>query len=185
MNDRALVREVVERDDREAFAELVRRHRDKAFGLAISTLGPGAEAAAEDVVQEAFLRAYRRLPGFRGEARFTTWLYRIVRNLAIDRLRRPRQSRPHVDEAVLSRRAAVEGDPQRALLVAERARRIEACLRRLPRKWQACFRLHYWMDCSTREIGEMLDMPRGTVKSYLFRGRELLAACLEEDADGD
>lgn len=182
MDDRELVRKTVEEDDLDAFAALVRRHQQKVYRLAVSILGPGAEAEAEDVAQEALLRAYRRLPRFRREARFTTWLHRITRNLAIDALRRPRRRRPHVGiEALASLPTHSCSDPEQAAIDQQRARDVERCVRRLPPRWQATFRLHYWLGHSIDEIAELLDQPPGTVKSQLHRGRRLLARCLEAE----
>lgn len=181
MEDRELVQRVVADDDLEAFALLVRRHQAKVYRLAVSILGPGAEGEAEDVAQEALLRAYRELDGFRGDARFTTWLYRIARNLAVDAVRRPHRRRPHVGlDAVTQHSAPAHTGPEERAIADERAGRVEDCVRRLPPRWQATFRLHYWLGHTVEETADLLGQPAGTVKSHLHRGRRLLARCLED-----
>jgi RNA polymerase sigma-70 factor (ECF subfamily) len=184
MDDRELVRRVVEQDDLDAYGVLVRRHQAKAFRLALSVLGPGSEAEAEEVAQDALLRAYRELPGFRGDARFTTWLYRITRNLAVDAARRPHRSRPHVGiESLAGQPSRSQPGPDDLAIRAQRARRVERCIQRLPPRWQATFRLHYWLGHSVAEIAELLGQRPGTVKSHLHRGRRLLARCLEQQGE--
>lgn len=174
--DAELVSRFRDSGDDDLFEVLVSRHKDQVFRLVIAILGPGFEADAEDVCQEVFLQVYRRLPGFRMESRFGTWLYSVARNRAIDRKRRARFRIPHVSpEDSLLRHSADAGDEARDIAT-EEARRllVVRCMNELSYQPRAALYLHYWLGCSTREIAESLGVRPGTVKSYLHRGRRSL-----------
>ena len=166
-----------ERERTRLFEELVASQKERVFRVALSVLGPGRESEAEDVAQEAFVRAYRALPGFRGESRLSTWVHRLAFNLAVDH-RRAAGRRPigaagsggGVGEEAMARLPARDpgSDPYRASRDAERRR--------------AVLHLHYWLGCTVREIGDLLDLPPGTVKSHLHRGRERLGKELADHA---
>lgn len=167
-----------DRGDARAFDTLVRRHRESVFRLALSVLGPGGEA--EEVAQEAFLRAHRSLRAFRREAKFASWLYRIAFNLALNVKARARHRTPHVPYDALDETLASSGDPGDAVDGIGREQMLSECLSRLPEVYQAAVRLHYGMDHSVAEVAELLGAPVNTVKSYLYRARLLLRALLEE-----
>ncbi len=179
--DEALVNACVNRGDPAAFAERVGLHQAYVFRLALSVLGPGFEADAEDIAQEAFLRVAERLQGFRGECRFRTWLHRLVLNLALDRRRRARWRRPHVDLAVLERLPAAGGedDPFTSAAGAETARLVAECLDDLPDSLRSVIHLRYWLELQMDDIAADLRLPLGTVKSKLHRGRALLLQAME------
>jgi RNA polymerase sigma-70 factor (ECF subfamily) len=167
--DAQLVAAFVQGGDESAFAELIRRHKQAVFRLAVSILGPGLEPEAEDVAQEVFLRAFQRLREFRGESAVGSWLYRIAWNLAVDVKQRARHRRPHLDAGTLALEAAGQ-DP----LSRERERIVLECIEELPHLYRTVVRLHYWMGCGVEEIGAYLGAPEGTVKSYLHRARKRL-----------
>jgi RNA polymerase sigma-70 factor (ECF subfamily) len=167
----------------EAFADLVRTEKDRVFRVALSVLGPGRAADAEDVAQEVFVRAHRALPSFRGESRVGTWLYRLAFNRAVDhrrRLRRRAEAPLEETGAETALPAAGAGeDPYRASRRAEVARAVRCALGRLSDRERAIVHLHYWLGHTVTEIGELLGLPAGTVKSHLHRGRERLRKELE------
>lgn len=165
------------------FDDLVARHRDRVFRVALSVLGPGAEADAEDVAQEAFVRAYRRLASFRGESRIGTWLYRVAFNLAVDHRRRTGRRGAEIGGEALDALPAPGGDPHRVARDGESTRLVRRLLDTLPEAQRAALHLHYWMGHTVAEIAELLDVAEGTVKSYLHRGRERLRAELEGEED--
>jgi RNA polymerase sigma-70 factor (ECF subfamily) len=117
------------------------------------------------------------------ESRFSTWLYRITYNRAIDCRRSTRLSRPHVDERVLANvaDASDRSDPYAA--AAERQRRIavQMAVDSLPDLYRSALYLFYWMERSIGDIAELLSVPEGTVKSYLYRGRHALEARLRSE----
>ena len=161
------------------FDALVDRHRDRVFRVALSVLGPGSEADAEDVAQEVFVRAYRRLGSFRGESRLGTWLYRVAFNLAVDHRRRAGRRGPTVGDEALDTLPSPDGDPHRAARAGESARLVRRLLDALPEAQRAALHLHYWMGHTVAEIAELLGAAEGTVKSHLHRGRERLRAAIE------
>ena len=168
-----------------AFEQLVRRHQRYVFNLAYRVLGDYAEA--EDVTQEAFVRAWRGLSGFRGQARFTTWLYRIVHNLCLNRLPGLRRELLQVEllEEVLDDPAT---SPPDLLEARERVVFLHAELDRLPEKYRLVLTLRYLQGLSYAKIAAALDVPMGTVKTHLHRARRLLMERLrqwEEHTAGD
>ena len=155
--------------DEAAFRALVTRHMDRAFALALRLTGSAADA--EEVAQDAFVRAWRALPAFRFEAAFGTWLHRIVARLALDR----RQ----VLKARAKREAPGEeaGDPA-APAQAEDERTLARLLETLPERARAAVVLYYYEDRAVGEVATMLGVPEGTVKTLLARARTTLREAL-------
>ena len=171
--DRALLAAHVGGDP-DAFGTLVLQHRDRLWAVALRTLGDREEAA--DALQDALLSAYRSAAGFRGEARVTTWLHRIVVNACLDRVRR-RQARPTVP---LPERdgAADPADPRDALAERETALEVEAALSALPVDQRIAILLVDVHGLPVEQAAVVLGVPSGTVKSRCSRGRARLALSL-------
>jgi RNA polymerase sigma-70 factor, ECF subfamily len=161
--------------DPHAFAELVQRHRDRMWAVALRTLGDPEEAA--DALQDAFLSAYRAVGRFRGEAAVTTWLHRIVINACLDRLRRQsiRPAVPMGDDATLDAVAPKNPDPT---ALHEVALDVAAALRQLPTEQRAALILVDMMGYGVDEAARVLEVPTGTIKSRCARGRARLAPLL-------
>ncbi|MBX6749631.1 MAG: RNA polymerase sigma factor SigM [Micromonosporaceae bacterium] len=157
--------------DPDAFGELVRRHRDRLWAVALRTLGDREEAA--DALQEALISAYRAADRFRGDSAVTTWLHRIVVNACLDRVRR-RQARPAVGLADLP----PNREPVAALPDQDTAREVWAALAQLPAEQRVPLVLLEMQGYSVAEIAEILGVAEGTVKSRCARGRARLAALL-------
>jgi RNA polymerase sigma-70 factor, ECF subfamily len=182
-DDAALLRAHVG-GDREAFGELVRRHRDRLWAVALRTLGDREEAA--DAVQDALISAYRSADRFRGDAAVTTWLHRIVVNACLDRMRaaKVRRADPLPDdlEDRGGRGSLVTQDgthdPADVSVAAERRRRVLDALETLPPAQRAALVLVDMEGYPVQEVAEMLGCAEGTVKSRCFRGRARLAALL-------
>jgi len=166
--------------DQSAFAELVSRHRDLVFSLAVSILGPAHVPEAEDLAQEVFLKVYRRLASFRGDAEFRSWLYRITFNEAVNLKSRARFRRPAAGEVALRSAVTSEPGPDEQAEDAERDQALAECIRKLPEVYQSALRLYYWLGKGVGEISEMLGVPENTAKSYLHRARQLLRGMLKE-----
>ena len=170
-------RRLVERaraGDQAAFRVLVDAHRDRAFGLARRILRSATDA--EEVAQDAFVRAWVALPRYRGEARFSTWLYRIVARRALDRAEVLKRRWRH--EADLE---AAEGlvDPAGAGDAAQRASLalgMERLMEELSDVQRAVVTLFYYEDKSVEQVALALEMPEGTVKTHLSRSRAALRA---------
>ena len=172
-SDEALAASVCRTSDSSAFELLVRRYQERVFRLAISILGAGREQDAEEVTQDAFLQAYRGLARFRGDARFSTWIYRITYNAALNR-RKSLGARRHsvaVDYAS-------PASPLQEAIASQRHAALHEAVEELPDLYRTVLRLHYWLGCPIDEIAEYLDAPPGTVKSYMHRARARLESIL-------
>jgi RNA polymerase sigma-70 factor (ECF subfamily) len=166
--------------DERAFAQLVDRHRDRAFALASRMLRSSAEA--EEVAQDAFVRVWRALPRFRGDAAFSTWLHRIVVRCALDRLAvlKNRRAREEPNEAPPEVPAPPDAslDPE----ARERARRMEQVMERLTETQRTVVALFYHEDRAVEEVARILGMPENTVKTLLHRARAAMReAWLEQE----
>ena len=169
-SDEAIVSAYLRTRDPELFRLLLERNQDRVLRLVASILGPFADLDAEEVAQEVFVRAHERLATFRGESRFSTWLHRLAYNRAIELRRRARLRFQHVACGDLQAGAARDG-PHEAALESEREHAVARLVEELPDVYRAVVHLHYWMDQSMEEIAATLDVPAGTVKSYLARAR--------------
>ena len=183
LDDRTLALRA-QRGDQDAFAALVTRHQRFVYNLAYRMLRDAQEA--EDLAQEAFLRAWRGMPRFRGAgkaggAQFTTWLYRIVTNLCYNRLPGLRRQLVQADAELLERVVAPAENAPRALVEAgERRARVLAAIEALPDKYRLIVTLYYLQEQSYQEISETLGLPLGTVKTHLYRARGRLKGLLAE-----
>ena len=160
--------------DSQAFAALLGRYETRIVRL---VRGMVPESDVEDVTQEAFLKAYRKLGNFDGRSSFYTWLYRVTANTAMDWRKRERHRRhaplpegPEGDDAVPS----AEAGPERSASRRELAARIDAAIEALPEKYHEILVMREVEGLSYEEIAERLDMSKGTVESRLFRARERL-----------
>jgi RNA polymerase sigma-70 factor, ECF subfamily len=156
------------RGDRWAFEQLVERHQHTLFTLAARTLGSADDAA--DAVQEAFIRAWLGLPRFRGGSLFSTWLYRIGLNAAHDQ-RAKRRTEP-LDEV------REPADPKDAFIASELSTSLQVALNELDDDYRVAVVLFDLLGCSYSEISALTEVPEGTVKSRIFRGRRQLAGLL-------
>lgn len=166
--------------DERAFTELVRRHRDRVFRLAVSILGREFVPEAEDVAQEVFLKVHHAIQSFRSESEFSSWIYRITFNQAVNLKARVRFRSPHADDTVLYDTAAREHGPDRQAEMAQRDKFLAECIQTLPELYQSALRLYYWLDAGVGEVAELLDVPENTAKSYLHRSRQLLHGMLKQ-----
>lgn len=160
--------------DHDAFEALVRRHGRYVYNLAHATLGDAHEA--EDAAQETFVRAWRALGAFRGEAQLRTWLYRIVVNVCYDRLPRLRQDIVQLDAAdddasgFADDGAALDDAVGRTQLAAA----VRSAVDGLPRGYRLLLTLRHFDDLSYEEIAGITGLPLGTVKTGIHRGRAQL-----------
>ena len=166
--------------DQQAFTELVRRHSALVFRLAVSILGREFIPEAEDVAQEVFLKVHHTIQSFRGEAEFSSWLYRITFNQAVNMKARVRFRNPHADETALHRAMTPGPGPHQQTETAQRDQALAECIRTLPEIYQSALRLYYWLDTGVGEMAVLLGVPDNTAKSYLHRARQLLHAMLKE-----
>jgi len=163
--------------DAESFNELILRWERPIYVLAYRTIG--REEDARDVCQETFLRAFRALPGFRGQAKFSSWLYRIALNLCRDWMRRERRA-PTVQapEGVDLLDLAVAGEPSESIedMVVRKdlARAVERVMARLPEEQRTAIVLKEFHGLTFREIADVVGCPLSTVKTRLYQGLSVL-----------
>jgi len=179
MSDAALV-ELVLRGDQDVFAILVERYKDAVQNLAYRMLSNVTEA--EDVTQEAFVRAYTQLATYKPTHKFSTWLLSIASHLAIDQLRRRRfLALPLEDVPFLEWIVDASTGPEQSALQGEQQDEIQRYLERLPSKYRAVIVLRYWHDFSYEEIAATLNLTPALVKARLHRARELLARAMQQN----
>ncbi|MGK0680934.1 MULTISPECIES: RNA polymerase sigma factor RpoE [unclassified Methylococcus] len=169
----------VQRGDKRAFDLLVRKYQYKITQLISRYIKDPYESL--DVAQEAFIKAYRALPGFRGDSQFYTWLYRIAINTAknylVTHARRPREDEFDVESAEQfenGHRLKDVDTPEAALLSDELAATIQSALDELPEELKLAITLRELDGLSYDEIAEVMSCPVGTVRSRIFRAREAI-----------
>lgn len=176
-----------QKGDTEAYAKLVERHQKKIINIAYRMLGDYDEAC--DVVQDAFLAAYKSINKFKAQAKFSTWLYRIVVNYTKNRLKQRKNLAQHqggsLNEsadgqggctACLS--AASTGNPAELLEQREREAHVQKCITALDVEYREVLVMRDIQGFSYEEIRDVLQIPDGTVKSRLSRARNALKDCL-------
>ena len=168
------------RGDADAFEQLVAAYRDQVFRLALRMCGN--EADADEVAQEAFLSAWKALPNFRGDSRFSTWLYQLTSHAAIDLMRREKRQIAAEDIADVS--AADPGpSPQQQAEQSETRQVVRDAVLQLTPEYRQIVVLRYLEELSYEEIGAALKLPAGTVKSRLNRAKAQLKDILSKSGN--
>jgi RNA polymerase sigma-70 factor, ECF subfamily len=174
--DQQLV-ERVQKGDKRAFDVLVLKYQHRIYSLVTRFIRDPDEV--QDVVQEAFIKAYRALPGFRGESAFFTWLYRIAINTAknylVSRARRPPGADVDIEDAEYLESAGALRDlagPENQLMTEQLRAVIDKAIRALPEDLRTALTLREFEGLSYEEIAEVMRCPVGTVRSRIFRARE-------------
>jgi RNA polymerase sigma-70 factor (ECF subfamily) len=174
-------RDLVERcrqGDEGAFRELVDKYKDLVFALIARTVQD--RSRAEDLSQEVFLRIHRGLPYFRGEARLSTWIYRIVANVCAQEHAAPARSTLSLDDERTSNRVTTGShDPRFGDL--EVRDRLEKAIARLPANYRLLIAAHYLDGVRYEDLAEALQLPLGTVKTQLYRAKQQLRRLLETE----
>jgi RNA polymerase sigma-70 factor (ECF subfamily) len=166
--------------DERAFRFLLERHHSLIYSIVHGVLQNRADA--EDVVQDVFIRIYRGLPEFRGASQLSTWIYRIARNEALNALARRRMRHVPLDEC--AELPSGNGAPDQRLSESETARLLERCMMRLDEQQRIAIDLFYRGEQTYEEIAEIMDIPIGTVKTHIHRGKIELRRLLARGAAG-
>lgn len=181
--DQQLV-ERVKRGDKRAFDLLVVKYQHKIVGLVSRYVRDQDEVV--DVTQEAFIKAYRALPRFRGDSAFYTWLYRIAINTAknylVSRSRRPPTTDVDIDESEFQDNSAVLKEienPENSLATSELERTVYKAIDDLPEELKVAVTLREFEGLSYEEIAQVMECPVGTVRSRIFRAREAIEKKIE------
>jgi RNA polymerase sigma-70 factor (ECF subfamily) len=164
--------------DEAAFQELVDRYKDLVFALIARTVQD--RSRAEDLAQDVFLRVHRGLPYFRGEARLSTWIYRIVANVCLQ----PSRSAPTVSLDAVNedgKPKVVASTKDRQFGDLELRDRLEKAIARLPANYRLLIAAHYLRGVQYEELAEALELPLGTVKTQLHRAKQQLRRLLETE----
>src|SRR5215212_8781891 len=183
--DQSLLVTRASRGDVEAFSRLVQEHSALVYWVARRMLG---REEAQDASQEVWIRVWQNIRGFRGESAFSTWLYKITMNTCLSI--RQRQSRREEREicsetSYLSEPSGVEADPEAAALSTERREEIHIALRRVRVEHRAALVLRHMESLSYAEIAEVLEVPEGTAKGWVSRGRAAMLAALAQEPAPD
>jgi RNA polymerase sigma-70 factor, ECF subfamily len=187
-DDDAVLVSASQQGDLNAFEKLVARHQKRMFNVGFRLIGDYDDAC--EVVQDAFVSAYKSIKSFRGEAKFTTWLTTITVNLSKNRLKQMRARRGHeafsLDEQVQTEDGHMPIDPpskEPSVLDRMESRdvqaRVQDCVKALDPDFREVLVLRDLQEFSYEEIGIMLKVREGTVKSRLFRAREMVRDCLK------
>jgi RNA polymerase sigma-70 factor (ECF subfamily) len=171
-----VVRVVAGQKDR--FRHLVKRHERAVYGMGMSFLRNGEDAA--DFTQDVFLKAYHNLSCFEGRSRFSTWLYKIAYNTAVNNVTRKREY-----QSLATEDQVIDGDtPERRLLRAAAREAVLGAVRELPERYRICVDLFFFYDRSYQEIEVITGFPVNTIKSHVFRAKKLLRDKLEDFEGG-
>ncbi|HEY3057977.1 MAG TPA: sigma-70 family RNA polymerase sigma factor [Chloroflexota bacterium] len=175
--------------DRDALSALVQSQQIYVYSIAMSLMHNPADAA--DMTQEAFVRLLRSLGTYRGETKFTTWLYRLVTNICLDGLRRRGRPVESLDEpsstqagddAQTAGERLADSDrwthPEEEVELRESATEVRAAMTRLPAPQRLALTLHYFQEMRYEDIADTMGLPLNTVKSHIRRGKERLAVLL-------
>ena len=165
--------EACRRGDREAFRALYEAYKDRVYSIAFYFFHADADAASE-VTQHVFLKLMREIARFRGDAAFSTWLYRMVVNACVDRSRSRRRDADAGDPVVLDRMPA-PGSHEESFAQKQLAASVQQAIATLPAKLRAAILLRYFDDLSYSDMARALNCSIGTVASRLSRGHRLLA----------
>lgn len=187
--DRQLVKKV-QAGDKRAFDLLVLKYQHKIFGLISRYVQDSHEV--QDVAQEAFIKAYRALPNFRGDSAFYTWMYRIAINTAknhlVSRGRRPPERDVEVEDAEYFDSGSALRDmenPENTLMGEELKAVVNNAIRNLPDDLRSAVTLREFDGLSYEDIAEIMDCPVGTVRSRIFRARDAIDRQVQAQMSGD
>jgi RNA polymerase sigma-70 factor (ECF subfamily) len=177
VDDQMIVAQIVS-GQKELFRLLVNRYEQAVYGMGLSFFRNAEDAA--DFAQEVFLKTFRSLPRFEGRSRFSTWLYKIAYNTAVNGVRRKREYQSLAEEDPVPDTDTPE---RKALRSAAREAVLEA-VTDLPDKYRICVDLFFFYDRSYQEIELITGYPVNTIKSHVFRAKKLLRDKLEGIAEG-
>jgi RNA polymerase sigma-70 factor (ECF subfamily) len=179
-DDRLLVKMVVEGDSR-AFDTLFARHRDNIYAMLVKYTGDSNEA--DDLMQEAFMKAYVKIGQYREEYDFGAWIYTIARNTFVDYNRSLRSNALNPQNLSIENNSAAPAlspTPEECIINAQQRSAIERYIGMLPEDYRRLFELRFLDEYSYEEIAEKLDMKLGTVKTRIFRVRNMMCRLITE-----
>jgi RNA polymerase sigma-70 factor (ECF subfamily) len=174
-DDQMIVSQVVS-GQKDLFRLLVRRYERAVYGMGVSFFRNQEDAS--DFTQEVFLKVFRSLSRFEGRSRFSTWLYKIAYNTAVNAVNRRKEYHSLADEDA-DKLANTDDTPERILLRNAAQEAVQVALKELPERFKICVDLYFFFDCAYQEIEVITGIPVNTVKSHVFRAKKLLREKLE------
>jgi len=174
-NDQLIVSQIVS-GQKDLFRLLVRQHEKAVYGMGLSFFRNAEDAS--DFAQDVFLKAYRNLSGFEGRSRFSTWLYKIAYNTAINEINRRKEYLSLAEEDA-EKLVSSADTPERHAIRNAAKEAVHAAIKELPERFRICVDLFFFYDCSYQEIEVITGFPVNTVKSHVFRAKILLKEKLE------
>ncbi|MDR2500463.1 MAG: sigma-70 family RNA polymerase sigma factor [Treponema sp.] len=177
MDDQTIIARIVS-GGKDYFRLLVKRYERAVYGMGLSFFRNAEDAA--DFAQDVFLKAFRNLAGFEGRARFSTWLYKIAYNTALNKASRGRDYRSLAEEDY----AVDEDTPERRLLRRAVKDAVRRAVLELPERYRICVDLFFFYDRSYQEIEAITGFPVNTIKSHVFRAKKLLRDKLDSYGGG-
>jgi len=176
INDQLIISQIIS-GQRDLYRLLVRQHEKAVYGMGLSFFRNPEDAS--DFMQEVFLKAYRSLPRFEGRSRFSTWLYKIAYNTALNEVNRRKEYHSLAEED--ADKIASNGEtPERQILRNAAKEAIQAAIKELPERFRICVDLFFFYDRSYQEIESITGIPVNTVKSHVFRAKIILRKKLED-----
>jgi len=165
---------------KDLFRLLVRRHEKAVYGMGLSFFRNQEDAS--DFVQEVFLKVYRNLPKYEGRSRFSTWLYKVAYNTAVNESGRRKEYYSLAEENAAQTGSFEWSDdnPERVLIRNSAREAVRKAILELPEKYRVCVDLFFFYDRSYQEIEVITGFPANTIKSHVFRAKKMLRGILEE-----
>ena len=180
-NDQDLIAKVLD-GDTNAFSVLVNRYKDLVFSLALKMLKNREEA--EEISQDAFIKVYKSLHKFKGDSKFSTWIYKVVYNSCLDRLKQYKKNYALVPiDEFNENQVKTLDNAFDALVSQDRKNAIQACLNKLPSEDSFLLTLYYFEEQSLEEISKIVGLTANNVKVKLFRSRKKLATILKQQLE--
>jgi RNA polymerase sigma-70 factor (ECF subfamily) len=183
-NDSDLINQAKSGDSR-AYDKLLKKYKNSVYNLVLRMVRDQQEA--EDLTQEAFIKAFHSITSFNEEYAFSTWLYKIATNNCIDYFRKRKLQTFSLDKPVQYKDSEIQHeipdpdlDPEVSIIASERSKLIREAINTLPEKYYRAIVLRHNEEKSYEEIAEILDLPLGTVKARIFRAREMLNKALKD-----
>jgi len=181
-----LIKKAIEGDE-SSYSNLLENYRGAIYNLLFKMVRNKEET--EDLVQEAFMKAFKALPSFNEEYAFSTWLYKIAINNCIDHMRKKKLKTYSINKPVQSNDGELDREfpdtsmsPDKSILSEERSNIIESAIDELPANYKTAIIMRHSEEKSYEEISQILNIPLGTVKARIFRAREMLKKKLKDKA---
>ena len=176
-NDQILINQIID-GDTNAFSKLVDMYKDLVFTLALRMLKNREEA--EEVAQDTFIKTFKSLNRFKGDSKFSTWIYRVAYNTCLDRIKKNKKFLAHVEiNEFTAHQVKTIDNALDQMEATERAEAIQRCIDKLPSQDSFLLTLYYFDDLSLNDISKVVGMNTNAIKVKLFRCRKKLATILE------